>query len=87
MNNFSAKKKLNGILAVILCVAMLLAGLPVAVSATQNETKSGELLLATISDTHYYPKALAPHEEDAEYDAFIEKLLTSNVNYETLDYL
>ncbi len=87
MINFSAKKKINGILAVILCVVMLLAGLPVAVTAAQDEIQSGELLLATVSDTHYYPKALAPHEEDAEYDAFIEKLLTSNVNYETIDYL
>ena len=90
MNTLSVKRKLRSMLACVLCAVMLLTGIPIAVSAagaSETATKSGELLLATISDTHYFPAALSPHKDDASYDAFLETMLTSNLNYETQDYL
>lgn len=89
MTNRSLKSGLRSALAAFMCVVLLLAGIPVAVSAaeTKNKTVAGDLLLATLSDLHYYSAALAPHPDDASYGAFISKLLSSNVNYETLDYI
>ncbi len=84
MNNLSLKRRLRSVFCTVLCAVLVLAGIPVAVSAADAP---GELKLASMSDLHYYPAALAPHKDDANYDDFITKLLTAHVNYETLDYI
>ncbi len=87
MKKQSLKLKLRSVFAAALCVIMVIAGLPVSAVAVDTKAVPQELLIATISDTHYYPTQLAPHADDANYNDFLTKLLCSNVNYETLDYI
>lgn len=94
MKSKSFKQIIRSTFSVFLCAAMLFASMPFAMAATEQEEVtqpaeviSEDLLLATISDTHYYPSVLAPHRDDATYEAFLNKLLSSHVNYETLDYI
>ncbi len=92
MKNQSLKQIFRSTFSVLLCAVMLFASMPFAIAEeTEPQEKvpvqSTDLLLATISDMHYYPSVLTPHPEDASYEAFINKLLTSHVNYETLDYI
>lgn len=78
---------MRAMLSVLLCAVMLLTVVPATVFATQPVNKTEDLRLATLSDLHYYPSVLAPHKEDENYDAFLEKLLLSNVYYEELDHI
>ncbi len=87
MKKQSLKSKLRSVLAAVLCVVLCMAGLPVAAVAVDTKAVPQALQLATISDIHYYAAELAPHEDDANYNDFLTKLLCSNVNYETLDYI
>ena len=81
------KLKLRNALAAVLCVVLVMAGLPVAAVAVDTKAAPQSLQLATLSDIHYYAAELAPHEDDANYDDFMTDLLCSHVNYETLDYI
>lgn len=87
MKKQSLKSKLRSAFAAVLCAVLVIAGLPVAAVAVDTKVTPQALQLATISDMHYYPADLAPHEDDAGYEDFLTKLLCSNVNYETLDYI
>ena len=51
-------------LSVLLALAMVLCALPVAFAET-DQTK--DLLLATVSDIHYYPESLAQYKGEAFY--------------------
>lgn len=89
----SLKQIFRKTFCITLCAVLLFAAMPFAGTASQEEepqavaAESGDLLLATIADTHYFPSVLAPHPLDANYEAFLNKLLSSHVNYETLDYI
>ncbi len=77
MTNASAAKK---IISVLLAVCMLLTVAPISL-AKQIKGNSGELLLATVSDIHYYPSTLAKYKSDA----FYTYLQGSNISYEDMD--
>lgn len=59
-------------LALLLSVLLTLSGLTVGVLAVSPEKaaapQDGELLLATMSDIHYYPASLAQYKSEAFYD-------------------
>lgn len=58
--NFSMK-----LLSVVLALALIIGAAPVVFSA---EEKSDELLLATVSDLHFYPSTLAGSKGEAYYN-------------------
>jgi 3',5'-cyclic AMP phosphodiesterase CpdA len=77
MTNASAAKK---IMSVLLAVCILLTVAPISL-AKQIKGNSGELLLATVSDIHYYPSTLAKYKSDA----FYTYLQGANISYEDID--
>jgi len=56
---------LKKLLSVLLAVVLVLSALPLAVFA--EKTGESELLLATVSDIHYYPETLAKYKGEAFY--------------------
>lgn len=70
----AAKKWISLLLAFVLAVSVL----PLASAA---KTKTKDLLLATVSDIHYYPNSLAKYKGEA----FYTYLGGSNCHYDTLN--
>lgn len=66
-------------LSILLCIAMLLCLAPL--SLAQEKTASGSLLLATLSDIHYYPASLARYKSEA----FYTYMKGANAVYEDMD--
>ncbi len=73
-NSFSAK-----LLSVLLCIAMIFTFAPAASAKSSQADK--DLLLATLSDIHYYSEALAGNKGEA----FYTHMEGSNCVYDDLD--
>lgn len=63
-NYFPEVTLMKKILSVLLSVALLLCCVPMSFAGT---AQSGDLLLATLSDIHYYPASLALYKSEAFY--------------------
>lgn len=68
------------IISVILCLAMLLSSVCVAFAVQKNDEPE-EMLIASISDIHYFPASLSTFKGDA----FESYLRGANCNYDDLD--
>lgn len=68
------------LLSVILAVCMILTAFPAAFAKTVKGNP-GEVLLASISDIHYFPESLSTYKSEA----FYTYLQGSNITYEDLD--
>lgn len=76
MKNMSTSKKL---ISVLLTALLIISALPLSVFAAT--TSENELLLATVSDIHYYPETLAKYKSEA----FYTYLQGANCVYENLN--
>ena len=67
------------VLSVLLCMVLVFCCVPLA--PAMGASQSGELLLASLSDIHYFPASLALYKGDA----FYSYLKGSNAVYEDMD--